>query len=71
MQTVTIKVSDHYADKFFSFLELFPKNALKIETQEDKKAKELEKHRKAIRASLDDINNDRVSDTGISVKMKG
>ncbi len=70
MQTITIKVSDGYADKLFALLELFPKNALKLETLEDKKAKELEKHRKAIQASLDDIKAGRVSDTGIMVKMK-
>ena len=51
-------------------MELFPKSALKIETKEDKKAKELEKHRKAIQASLDDIEAGRVHDTGIVVKMK-
>lgn len=70
MQTLTIKVDDDYAQKLFSLLELFPKKALKIETLEDKKAKELEKHRKAIQESLNDIKHGRVHDTGIVVKMK-
>ena len=64
MQTITIKVSDSYADKLFALLELFPKNALKIENKEDKKAKELEKHRKAIQAGLDDIEAGRVHTRG-------
>ncbi len=70
MQTLTIKVNDNYADKLFSLLELFPKNALKIETMEEKKAKELAKHAKAIKEGLDDVKHGRVSDTGIVVKMK-
>lgn len=70
MQTITIKVNDNYASKLFSFLELFPKSALKIETHNDKRIKELEKHRKAIQTSLDDIKSGKVHDTGIVVEMK-
>ncbi len=69
MQTLTLKISDHYADKLFALLELFPKNALKIETADDKKTKELQKHKKAVAQSLDDIKNGRVYDTDIVVKM--
>lgn len=69
MQTLTIRVSDSYADKLFALLELFPKNALKLETVEDEKTKELQKHRKAIKESLEDIKHGRVRDTGIVVKM--
>lgn len=70
MQTLTIKVNDSYADKLFALLELFPKNALKVETMEKKKAKELAKHAKAIKESLEDVKHGRVSDTGVVVKMK-
>lgn len=55
MQQLTIKISDNYAKKLYSLLELFPKNALKIEAVDEKKSKELEKHTKAIRKSLEDI----------------
>ncbi|KIM10153.1 MAG: hypothetical protein KU37_11765 [Sulfuricurvum sp. PC08-66] len=34
MQTVTLKISDDYAQKLFSLLELFPKNKVKILSQE-------------------------------------
>lgn len=70
MQTLTIRVNDRYAEKLYALLELFPKNALKIETLEEKHANELEKHKRAILESLDDVKNGRVTPTGITVNLK-
>jgi len=70
MQTLTIRVNDRYAEKLYALLELFPKNALKIETLEEKRANELEKHKRAILEGLDDVKNRRVTPTGITVNLK-
>ena len=44
MKTVTLKIQDDYFDKIISFLEILPKEAVKIEKQEEeKKLKEIEK----------------------------
>lgn len=70
MQTLTIRVNDRYAEKLYALLELFPKNALKIETLEEKRSNELEKHKKAILESLEEVKRGRVTPTGITVNLK-
>lgn len=70
MQTLTIRVNDRYAEKLYALLELFPKNALKVETLDEQRASELAKHKFAIRQSLSDVKEGRVSATELSLKLK-
>lgn len=70
MQTLTIRVNDRYAEKLYALLELFPKNALKIETLDEQRAAEFSKHKNAIRKSLADVKEGRTSATGISLDLK-
>jgi len=37
MRTITLKIKDDYFDKVVSFLEILPKNAIRIEHQDEKK----------------------------------
>jgi hypothetical protein len=43
---------------------------LTIQTLEEKRANELEKHKRALLESLDDVKHGRVTPTGITVNLK-
>lgn len=52
MRTLTLKVKDDYFDKFVSFLELFPKKAIKIE---DSSKQQLDSIKEQMNGAMSDI----------------
>lgn len=68
MRTVTLKISDSYFDRFMGFLELLPKNAVRIE--EDKKQKELEMLRGDLKEAFDDVKLGRTTNTNKTIAIR-